>query len=122
MNSTGAIAKKVQEVFLESFQDVYFRQVSTTKSNNNSIFVMITGYDIANNKIVGVGQFVGNLEELLLKMSTKSQELYLIGIIDILKDENNFVYQFNFEIPISPTLYNTANTRVTTITEEINNG
>ncbi len=122
MNSTGAIAQKVQEVFLESFQDVYFRQVSTTKSNNNSIFVMITGYDIANNKIVGVGQFVGNLEELLLKMSTKSQELYVTGIIDILKDENNFVYQFNFEIPISPALYSIASTRVTTITEEIENG
>ena len=122
MNSTGAIAKKVQEVFLESFQDVYFRQATPTKSNNNSIFITITGYEYASNKIIGIGQFVGNLEELLLKMNTKSQDLYVIGIIDILEGENNFVYQFNFEIPISTTLYNIANTRVTTITEEINNG
>jgi hypothetical protein len=122
MNSTGAIVKRVNEVFLESFQDVYFRQASTTKSNNNAIFVMITGYDLANNKIIGIGQFVGSLEELLLKINTKSKDLYVIGIIDILENENNFVYQFNFEIPISPALYSIANTRVTTITEEIENG
>jgi hypothetical protein len=122
MNSNGAITKKIKEVFEESFEDVIINQQNNKKkSNNNSLHVSITKYNLSTNMIGGVLSYSGVLEDLLYKLKNKSTDLFIIGELEVVLEENlNFVYMASFEIPIDTSLFEHANTRVTEIIENYN--
>jgi hypothetical protein len=123
MNSNGAITKKIKEVFEESFEDVIINQQNNKKksNNNNSLYVSITKYNISTNMVGGVLSYSGVLEDLLYKLKNKSTDLFIIGELEVVHEENlNFVYMASFEIPIDTSLFEHAHTRVTEIIENYN--
>lgn len=121
MNNKGAIAKEIKKAFEESFENVILNQHLITHSNNNSLFVQVVSFSIPENKIVGYATWVGEAEELIVRLQTKANSLTTTNVIELLKDENNYVWQFNYELFIDPDIYNLAKTKVTNIkyTEEV---
>ena len=122
MNNTGAITKKIKEVFEKSFNDVIIGNIDKRKSNNNNaLYIDFTNYNISLNRLGGVLQYSGVLEDLLYKLKNKSKDLYIIGDLEIDHDGNlNFTYSASFEIFIDSSLFEHANTRVTQIIENYN--